>query len=194
MRTIQPRKACLVVTLGILLLFAHRSLTAARPAPAGADGPTPAIASKTALAIAPTIERAFADLRARDLQGRELTAATLRGRIVVLDFWATWCAPCLAEIPTLQRLRREHAAEQVEIVSVSLDVLDRRQLVTWLRRHRATWTQVHDRRGYNGDLSRAFLVHGLPTMYVFDGTGRLAATNVRGERLRLTVAALVGAR
>jgi thiol-disulfide isomerase/thioredoxin len=134
---------------------------------------------------------AFAKFRAIDLEGRELTASSLRGRVVVLDFWATWCAPCLAEVPTYQRLRREHDASRLEIIGVSVDVLDRRGLVSWLNRQQVTWTQIHDRRGYSGELAQQFKVVSLPTTYVFDAEGRLVAANVRGERLIEAIAKLL---
>lgn len=133
----------------------------------------------------------FSTFRATDIEGRELTASALRGRVVVLDFWATWCAPCLAEVPTYQRLRREHDASRLEIIGVSVDVLDRRGLVSWLNRQQVTWTTIHDRRGYTGELAQQFRVTSLPTTYVFDANGRMVAANIRGERLIQTVAELL---
>jgi thiol-disulfide isomerase/thioredoxin len=149
--------------------------------------PTPSASSRQA-AVA---QAAFAAFRATDIEGRELTASSLRGRVVVVDFWATWCAPCLKEVPTYQRLRREHDASRLEIIGVSVDVLDRRGLVSWLNRQQVTWTTIHDRRGYSGELAQQFKVTSLPTTYVFDAEGRMVAANVRGERLIQTVAALL---
>jgi thiol-disulfide isomerase/thioredoxin len=140
---------------------------------------------------ATAITEIFSTFRATDIEGRELTASSLRGRVVVLDFWATWCAPCLAEVPTYQKLRRDYDASRLEIIGVSVDVLDRRGLMSWLRRQQVTWTQVHDRRGYSGELAQQFKVVMLPTTYVFDGEGKMVAANVRGEQLIQTVAELI---
>jgi thiol-disulfide isomerase/thioredoxin len=140
---------------------------------------------------AAAVTHVFSTFRATDIEGRVLSASSLRGRVVVLDFWATWCAPCLKEVPTYQRLRREYDASQLEIVGVSVDVLDRRGLVSWLNRHQVTWTTIHDRRGYNGELAQQFKVVSLPTTYVFDTNGKMIAANVRGERLIQTVAELL---
>jgi thiol-disulfide isomerase/thioredoxin len=169
-----------MATVGLVLVLASPPMLA-QPSSSADHRATPRGAA---------LERAFADFRAHDLDGRLVTAESLRGRVVLLDFWATWCAPCLAEIPTLQRVRRDHDPQKVEIVGISLDVLDRRGLVSWLKRQDIGWTQIHDRRAYNGDLARAFLVYGLPTSYLFDAEGRLVATNARGERLRKAIAGL----
>jgi thiol-disulfide isomerase/thioredoxin len=151
----------------------------------------PAAPMTAAARQAAVAQAAFAAFRATDIEGREITASSLRGRVVVLDFWATWCAPCLKEVPTYQRLRRDYDATRLEIIGVSVDVLDRRGLVSWLNRQQVTWTTIHDRRGYSGELAQQFKVMSLPTTYVFDGNGRMIAANVRGERLIQTVAELL---
>lgn len=133
---------------------------------------------------------AFALLDARDLQGTRWTAASLRGRIVVLDFWATWCAPCLAELPWLRRIQARHG-DRVVVLGVNLDVSDRRTLTGWLRRQGVEWPQLHDGRGYNGDLARQFEVTSLPTSVLIDREGRVQALNLRGERLIAAIDALV---
>ena len=174
-----------MLAAGLMLLGLLASQTAAPP-PAPKPPAMSAAARQAAVA-----EAAFAKLRATDMDGRVLTASSLRGRVVVIDFWATWCAPCLAEVPTYRRLRRAHDASRLEIIAVSVDVLDRRGLVSWLHRQQVTWTQIHDRRGYSGELAQQFKVMSLPTTYVFDAEGRMVAANLRGERLIETVAKLI---
>ena len=151
----------------------------------------PAAPMTAAARQAAVAQAAFAAFRSTDIEGRELTASSLRGRVVVLDFWATWCAPCLKEVPTYQRLRRDYDASRLEIIGVSVDVLDRRGLVSWLNRQQVKWTTIHDRRGYSGELAQQFKVMSLPTTYVFDADGKMVAANVRGERLIQTVAELL---
>jgi thiol-disulfide isomerase/thioredoxin len=157
-----------------------------------ANGAPPASQVTSAAARqAAVAEAAFATFRATDIEGRELTSSSLRGRVVVLDFWATWCAPCLKEVPTYQRLRRDYDESRLAIIGVSVDVLDRRGLVSWLNRQQVTWTTIHDRRGYSGELAQQFRVTSLPTTYVFDANGKMIASNVRGERLIQTIAELL---
>jgi thiol-disulfide isomerase/thioredoxin len=121
-----------------------------------------------------------------DMQGKRWTAADLRGRVVLVDFWATWCAPCLAQIPELRRLRSTY--EHFEVLAISLDSRSRRDLIAWLNRQNVTWPQVHDGRAFNGPAARPFGVRALPaSLLVVDG--KIAARNVRGATLEAAVAA-----
>lgn len=127
-----------------------------------------------------------------DLDGRRWTTGDLKGQVVLLDFWATWCAPCLADLPLLRALRQKHAREDFEILGISLDVTSRRGFVSWLNRHRIDWPQVHLRQGYAADVPRLFGVEQLPSTVVIDRDGRVAGIDVRGDRLVALVDALVG--
>jgi thiol-disulfide isomerase/thioredoxin len=134
---------------------------------------------------------AFAALDATDLRGRRWTAADLSGRVVILDFWATWCAPCLAEIPVLRRIHSTFDRDRVQVLGVSLDVTDRRSLTAWLNRQRIEWPQIWQDAGYEGELARRFGVRSLPASLLVGSDGRVMAQNLRGERLHRAVAALL---
>jgi thiol-disulfide isomerase/thioredoxin len=117
-----------------------------------------------------------------DLQGRRWTAADLRGRLVVLDFWASWCAPCLDQIPEFRRLREMHGSARFEVLAISVDSSSRRDLIAWLNRQGITWPQVHDGRAFNSPAVKRFGVRALPaSLLVADG--RIAAENLRGRQL-----------
>jgi thiol-disulfide isomerase/thioredoxin len=128
---------------------------------------------------------------AEDLSGHRWTGENLRGRVVLLDFWATWCAPCLAELPRLKTLREQFRREDFEIIGISLDAGSRRAFVSWLNRHRIEWPQVHERGGYSGTVPRQFGVDRLPRTVLIDRDGRIAAVDLRGERLAEAVHTLV---
>ena len=123
-----------------------------------------------------------AALRFRTIDGRTVSLEDLRGQLVLVDFWATWCAPCLAELPRLRELHEKFGG-RLTIVGVNLDVMERRRFVSWIRRNGVTWPQVQDGRGYNGELARRFAIDSLPATLLFDGEGRLIARDLRGDRL-----------
>ncbi len=122
--------------------------------------------------------------------GQLLQFEHLRGRVVLLDFWATWCAPCLAEMPRLKRLYAAYPREHFMLVGISLDSSDRRAFTSWLRRNRIEWPQVQDTRGYNGDLARRFAIDKLPVTLLFDRDGRLAHRDLRGPKLESAIRVL----
>ena len=117
-----------------------------------------------------------------DVAGRSIAMRDLQDRVVVLDFWATWCAPCLAEIPTLREVRRRYG-DQVVIVGVSLDVQDRASFITWLRRQAIEWPQVFDGRGWASPTIAPFELRGIPFSVLVGPDGRVVGVNVKGKRL-----------
>jgi thiol-disulfide isomerase/thioredoxin len=138
------------------------------------------------------LQRAVDALDVVDLKGTRWTAADLKARVVLIDFWATWCAPCLAQIPEFKRLRARFG-ERFEVLAISVDGRSRRDLVAWLNRQEVTWPQVHDGRAFSSPAARPFGVAALPaSLLVVDG--RIAATNLRGEQLSRAVADALRAR
>jgi thiol-disulfide isomerase/thioredoxin len=134
-----------------------------------------------------TLADATTDAGLRDLDGRLWRADALEGRYVFIDVWATWCAPCLADLPALRALARTRT-ETLVVIGVSLDTMPRRDLVSWLARHDVTWPQHFDGRGYRGPVADRLGVTSLPASLLFDRNGRLVARNLRAgavaERLR----------
>jgi thiol-disulfide isomerase/thioredoxin len=126
-----------------------------------------------------------------DMAGERVTMADLRGRVVLVEFWATWCPPCLADIPWLKKAREAHG-DRLAIVGVSLDVIDRAALVSWLRRHDVGWRQVYDGRGWSSPLLDPFGLQGIPFNVLVGPDGRVVGTDVRGEALLRALDVLLG--
>jgi len=138
--------------------------------------------------------QALARLDARDLSGRRWTAEHLRGRVVLLDFWATWCAPCLTDLPRLKALRARHSRADFEILGVSLDSTSRRTLVAWLNRQRADWPQIHEPGAYEAPTARLFDVDRLPMTILVRDDGTVDSLGLRGEALEARIHVLVAER
>jgi thiol-disulfide isomerase/thioredoxin len=115
-------------------------------------------------------------LRALDLQGKVWDLAQLRGRVVVLNFWATWCPPCRAEMPSLQQLAEIYGPEQLLVLAVNVGEGPRR-ISQYLQSSGLNLTVLLDPKT---EIARYWGASALPTTYVLDTEGR-PRYRVRGE-------------
>ena len=111
------------------------------------------------------------DFLLSDLQGREIALAAQRGRVVFVNFWATWCPPCREEAPSLQRLYDQVGSENFEILAVSIDAPSARdEVAEFGREFGLTFPILLDpQKGAH----RAFGVTGVPETYMIDPQGRV---------------------
>jgi thiol-disulfide isomerase/thioredoxin len=129
---------------------------------------------------------------AKDLRGAAVASKDFAGRVLVLDFWATWCGPCIGEIPNVIALAKKFAGPDFALVGVSLDE-DGLALADFLDEHGMTWPQICDLRGFDGDLPRAFNVRGIPDTLLVGKDGRIVARGLRGDQLAAAVEKAIGA-
>jgi thiol-disulfide isomerase/thioredoxin len=144
------------------------------------------------LAVAPGAAAPLPELPLTTVDGMVLEPSALADRVVLIEFWATWCAPCLARMPELEQAWERHREAGFMVVGVSLDRAHRRQLVAFLRRHGIDWPQLWDGRGFEGAMARRFGVEAVPRSFLFDRRGRLVAADLDGEALEAVVPALLG--
>lgn len=104
-----------------------------------------------------------------DLSGQTVQLAGLKGRPVLINLWASWCPPCIAELPLLTALHHAHAADGLRVVGVNIDVdLETAERTT--ERHRLPYTVLHDAQGVS---AKPFQVQQIPATFLFDAEGRL---------------------
>jgi peroxiredoxin len=121
--------------------------------------------------IRPARQRAAEDFTVKLADGGSFRLADQRGKVVLLNFWATWCPPCLEEMPAMERLWRQHQADGFVLLAVSVDAQPR-VVPPFLRDHRLTFAVGLDSKM---DLANAYGVRALPSSFVVDRLGYLAA-------------------
>jgi thiol-disulfide isomerase/thioredoxin len=108
-------------------------------------------------------------------EGQTISLETLRGKVVLLDFWASWCAPCVRALPSVKKVQKDHARDPFVVVGISGDD-DKRAWLSFTDKNAMTWPQYWDERGR---LRRLFDVQAIPTYVLLDGEG-IERLRVRG--------------
>jgi len=115
-------------------------------------------------------KRGKADFTLADLSGKAWTLSELRGKVVLINFWATWCPPCLKEIPDLEMLYRRFSSQGLVVLGISDE--DLAKVEPFVRQHAISYPVMLDPRK---TVNRLFEIHGLPKSFVFDRSGQLVA-------------------
>lgn len=119
----------------------------------------------------PRVGRAAIEYPAATLDGDTVTLASLRGQVVLLNLWATWCVPCREETPYLQSLYEEYADEGLRVVGISLDTGDAAdQVAAFVDDYEVSYTILHDPQMRGMEL---YQVPGLPATFLIDREGTL---------------------
>ena len=129
----------------------------------------------------------FPDFDEKDVEGKPLSIAAYKGKVVLVDFWATWCGPCVAELPNVMKAYEKHHDNGFEIVGISLDT-DRQKLEKFIAQKKMTWPQYFDGTGWESKLGQKYGVNSIPATYLLDGEGKIIAKNLRGDALEEAVA------
>jgi peroxiredoxin len=118
----------------------------------------------------PRVGQPMADFTLPDLGGRNVQLSALRGKVVFINVWATWCPPCIEEMPTIQRLHEHLHARGLEVLSISLDALGAQVVAPFMRDYRLTFPALLDPKG---TIERLYRTGGVPESFVVDKQGRL---------------------
>ncbi len=117
------------------------------------------------------------------MTGEAIDLAGLRGKVVLVDFWATWCPPCRAAVPELRELQEKFGGKGLEIVSISLDRVEA-PLKKYVQDNKMTWKHIFDK---GGKLANQYSVRQIPTVFVVGRDGKLIASNPHGASLRKAI-------
>ncbi|MCP2025832.1 thiol-disulfide isomerase/thioredoxin [Flavobacterium sp. HSC-32F16] len=103
-----------------------------------------------------------------------------KGKYVMLEFWASWCHPCRADIPHLKEVYELYHPEGFEIISVSMDQ-DKQAWLKAVKEEKIPWLQVSDLQAFTGDLAKKYQIRGIPTCILLDPSGKIVTRNMRGS-------------
>jgi thiol-disulfide isomerase/thioredoxin len=122
------------------------------------------------------------DIALKNPLGKVVKLSSLRGKVVLIDFWASWCGPCRRENPNVVRMYQKYNSKGFEIYGVSLDNNKGR----WqgaIKQDNLTWIHVSDLKGWNSSAAQAYKVNSIPYTVLLDKSGRIIAKNLRGASL-----------
>ena len=133
------------------------------------------------------INKLALDFQVTGLSGEPLSLSQYRGQVVLLDFWATWCPPCIAEMPNVKATYAKYKNQKFEIIGISLDQ-STAPLEAYIASEGLTWRQYWDN---GGRISNMYNVRAIPSTFLIDGAGIIRRVNLRGPALEMAVDELV---
>jgi tetratricopeptide (TPR) repeat protein len=126
----------------------------------------------------------------KSTDGKELSLKSLRGKIVLLDFWASWCGPCRVEMPAVRNVWKKYGGDKFVIVGINMD-RNKQAFDSYTKSEGLTWPQYFDGLGWNNKISQLYGVRAIPHTVLIDQDGAIRAVGLRGNNLYRKIADLL---
>lgn len=130
------------------------------------------------------------DFKTTDLEGKSISPSDYKGKVLLLDFWATWCQPCKQEMPHVIDLYNTYHDKGFDIVGISMDN-NRTALDSYLKENDMKWRQIYDGKGWQAEIGQFYAVSSIPATFLIDKQGKIRYKNVRGDELKAAVEQLI---
>ena len=137
-----------------------------------------------------SLDKPFPDLQFKAVDGNDISISQFKGKFVLIDFWATWCGPCVKEMPALVKLYEEYHDKGFEIVGISLDP-DIEALKKYLATNKIRWPQYFDGKTWDNEIVKRFGIHSIPSTVLLDKNGIVLDKDLSGVILRKKVERLL---
>lgn len=137
------------------------------------------------------VGRVLADIILPDPSGNMIKLSSMRGKYVLVDFWASWCKPCRMENPNVLKAYKKYHAKGFDILGVSLDD-NANKWKTAIAADNLEWQHVSELKGWQSDVCKKFSVNSIPFSILVDKEGKIVATNLRGEELEAKLKEVLG--
>lgn len=121
-----------------------------------------------------------------DLNGKEIDLEKMKDKVILVDFWATWCGPCIAEMPNVTAAYETYKDKGFEVVGISLDE-DKAAVVKFIADNKMPWPQFVDGKGWENELAQRFGIRSIPATFLVGKGGRIVASNLRGPDLETAI-------
>ena len=132
----------------------------------------------------------FPDFNEKDLDGNPLSVAGYKGKVVLIDFWATWCGPCISELPNVLATYEEYHGKGFDILGISLDN-EEEALKSFIAKRKMPWKQFFDGKGWGNKLAGQYGIRSIPATFLVGKDGKIVARDLRGPALKAEVAKLL---